>query len=818
MILQPAALLFQGEGTTHELEVRAFDAQGHDVETAALALEFVSSHPEEISISVEDSGRVVARAHGKVGSATLMVRTRGQPGLTSNPVTAVAATLKPGVETVEDARVVFPPPAASRGLERGEALPDISVVDATGHVRIGSFSDEEVLALYKPSRDASGKPARLRIPVVLRGAAPTMGTLLFAREGAMIQGRVVHAEQRGGFSLLQLELVDLAAFFTDLRFRFDSRALQEAGFIEQTASSRLRQGLSEKELIDCDGELGSLVNESSIQLTSWSITPTLRFEMTVSDDALQAILLEAGARLRGVVKAEAGLQSEWPTSFDCELPDDAWETPLISPPGVWALVIGVKGSLQFLVEGEFTLTAGLAGKLKADAEVELPLIASVSWTRAAGTEVHRNGEPTVRLTADAEGALFLDSFPALAYKAEGKLGAYADFKFLAVLGGKFTEVLGNLVDWIPILGGLLDNLEWELITLKMGPEAVAEFSSPLQALNDRSDSGQLAAQGSAELRVLPELVDYLQANYGAEAASDEEPPLSWTPTWELWTRPALKQDCSELSSRAGGASPEMLGENTCGTEIRAKGSQGDWVTSPMPVLVADGQEVAIEVNSRLSPDMNAPEGFVLYRFHEGGLQATDEGHLPGKTPSTGTWKVPTGFCAQAKQGTVELHVVGTNRLLGKIPASSYLGSITVTCASQVIDCTVQGQSLVKGGSVTLAPPECPVSVPLECTSRSATPGLDPSLSARLKKADGNSSEPAWSKTKEGGTTRFSTEVSLDRGTNHLEVDLTYPDPDAPGQTKTEKAAYDIEVACVKKIRVYFPPLPPLPTTLSWGHW
>jgi len=279
LLLHPEAVLLEGAGASHTLTLSALDGEGRPVDLASLELEVASSNPEEVSVTLEGDGRVVVTALKPVGSAFLVARSRRQEGLTSNPVTALAATLRPGVRKVEDARIVFPPPNLLSAP--GTSAPaDISAPEDDGHVRIGSFSDDEVLALFEVRNDESGNPEPVSSAAVLRGPAPEVGSLLFASESAPVVGRVVRAEHRDGFSLVQLEHTPLTEFFSELNIRLGSDALGSVGYVDHEATKQLRQALTEWPPPKCEGKLGYDPMEFTT-LTDLKVEPVWIYQMNL---------------------------------------------------------------------------------------------------------------------------------------------------------------------------------------------------------------------------------------------------------------------------------------------------------------------------------------------------------------------------------------------------------------------------------------------------------------------------------------------------------------------------------------------------------
>ncbi len=195
------------------------------------------------------------QAAGTIGTGVITARIRNQPTVFSDPVIISTAKLKPGVETLSDAQVVFPFPNVPSNVDLKGFKPDETSFGT--QTMIGGFAEGEIAALYENVGGA------FRYGVVLRGAAPSDDKLLVGAGGAEIAGRVIKSQTRGNFVLVQLELPSLTEVFDEYSFKIDSAKLgrqgtlrQFKGQIKQKAQNRQAAGSANEGLWDCTASAG----------------------------------------------------------------------------------------------------------------------------------------------------------------------------------------------------------------------------------------------------------------------------------------------------------------------------------------------------------------------------------------------------------------------------------------------------------------------------------------------------------------------------------------------------------------------------------
>ena len=168
IVVTPAAVLLTKAGDTATLRVEAFDAGGQKM---SAAFTFESSRPAQVAVSGD--GQVTAMA--ALGSAQIRVRAAG---LVSEPVMVMVAEPVAGAVLVSDAQITAGPTAA----------------DAMAPTTVG---------------------ARVKLSVTGVADLPA-GTVVMAREGKAVAGKVVSATPAGGGLDVVLETIPLLALFKRL--------------------------------------------------------------------------------------------------------------------------------------------------------------------------------------------------------------------------------------------------------------------------------------------------------------------------------------------------------------------------------------------------------------------------------------------------------------------------------------------------------------------------------------------------------------------------------------------------------------------------
>ncbi len=301
IVVTPAALLFTKAGQSASLHAEAFDADGNPMSNASFT--FSSSHPDEVS--VDASGRV--KAITSVGSTQITVSSGDS---SSPPLLVLVAQPSDGTLLVSDAQIVSEP----------------TPVDPSAAPEPGM----QVMATLDGVPDL----------------AP--GTLVLAREGKALAGRVVSTQPNGKHTDVVLELVPLVDMFSQLKldagWDLDLQTLADQLAIAQMATAPPPGvGVSKNPL---DFDLGPLKCTAAIGVTGVTIQTTFRvtpqlhfhaaFEKDENGDWTTAVLeLTGSIKTTGTasVKVAPGVTA----SLSCKLKLGEFIIPIGGP---LAVVIG----------------------------------------------------------------------------------------------------------------------------------------------------------------------------------------------------------------------------------------------------------------------------------------------------------------------------------------------------------------------------------------------------------------------------------------------------------------------------------------------
>jgi outer membrane protein assembly factor BamB/protocatechuate 3,4-dioxygenase beta subunit len=239
----PSSMLVSGINQTRNLTVRAYNAAGDEVSTDNLGIEWISSDSIHFPLIASSTSTKLATLTTRTdaGFAVLMARSRVNSKLTSNPVSVMNAEVKRSVRLIDDADVIFPPP----DVASWELPNETHFSDSPNPIDFGGFTLAEIFDVYK----AIGQPGvatndfYLRKPLLLRGAAPLVGTVLAASGGSDVFDKVIAVETRGNLSLLQLQPVEPYDVYGRIKFNFDYQRLVGSGLIPDDSSGAVLSAL-----------------------------------------------------------------------------------------------------------------------------------------------------------------------------------------------------------------------------------------------------------------------------------------------------------------------------------------------------------------------------------------------------------------------------------------------------------------------------------------------------------------------------------------------------------------------------------------------
>ena len=493
----PSSVLLTHEGQQRELTVRAFDAEGREVPTDALELEWSNSDADAIRLAPSGSVATVA-AEVFLGSSSITVRLRSDPDVAAPIVHVVDARLHDDVEPIADARIVFPLVNAPTGAGPDQ-LPDIALVGP--EVMVGTFSEREVADLY----ELDPLTAELRYPVVLRGEAPDLGTQLLASEGGGFAGVVVARETRGGFSLVQLRPVAPANVFHDLEVAYTARKSSEIDVGQRAdGTPHPRETLQQQNVL---GIIDACSVEGSVG--SFSLVPT--FEVQADIDGVLEIrdgdpvperfmlLVAVNAELR----LETGLELDGTMQgkIECELGLAKLDLPF---PGYLAPFFSARAVLDSVTSVTVEVTDGPHMTSTAKAALSGSVLVGFDYLSGEVVDLSDVAPPSITL----EEVVFVANPGTDGGVVDFRLGSYLKITPGVAVGGAPAKVLDELGRVVPPGTGLFDYLAEKLrqaidvtfidmAELEFGPELQATWMGNLAVLDNRGST----SYGGSNLRV-----------------------------------------------------------------------------------------------------------------------------------------------------------------------------------------------------------------------------------------------------------------------------------------------------------------------------
>lgn len=225
-------LLAPGESTTTRLLLRYADGTALPIALPDDAHLTVSGAAGIGSAAVKD-GALKLTAGNTIGTLGITVDAAdldlpaGVADSSVQPFYLQTARLQPGVIPLTNAEIVFP----AAGVETLDGMTAAGKAAAFGYTAsgIGTFTWDDIMARSSVERtggDDETDPSLgyiLRIPVVLYGDAPAVGTKVAAVEGASVLGTVVGSAQSGEVGgrpahLVTVELSDVTSILRDYVF------------------------------------------------------------------------------------------------------------------------------------------------------------------------------------------------------------------------------------------------------------------------------------------------------------------------------------------------------------------------------------------------------------------------------------------------------------------------------------------------------------------------------------------------------------------------------------------------------------------------
>ncbi len=267
--IRPAsALLAPNQSTV--VTLMGLDLNGLPVDAPSVASVSFKSVGAGATAEYLGDNRIRLTAGADIGSTVFAVTPAGATAPAS--VTAAVVELQPGVEQIADHRVVYPVPYLDPVDAQLIALGDLSTA-----IGIAGFTFDEIQArTHVASGDeaidaADLSPTDAYFPLILRGDAPALGSLIVTAGGSGVFGEVIEPSgaptiRRGDYSLLTVRGTKLKAIYSKLKYDVDSQDLRSIGVA-------LRQDVTPTPRPSSRTRTESTFGMQAADATDYSVTP-----------------------------------------------------------------------------------------------------------------------------------------------------------------------------------------------------------------------------------------------------------------------------------------------------------------------------------------------------------------------------------------------------------------------------------------------------------------------------------------------------------------------------------------------------------------
>ncbi|MBA3468283.1 MAG: cadherin-like domain-containing protein, partial [Herpetosiphonaceae bacterium] len=677
--ITPGSLFMIQQGQTRELSVKAYDAGGVEISTADLGLEWASSNPAQVSIVADsaDPARATVTSLVSSGSAVLVVRSRANPRIPTAIATVMVAGLKPGVQLLPDERAVFPEP---NPLPNRQSSP--YPLDGNGQPIIGGFTIDELLDNYSVTgaySETTGVSA-MTFPVIIRGPAPAVGTLVLVSESAPVLGRVSGSTERGEYTLVQLDRAMLPEAFSHINLSVNMRELIRSGLVDEdnfTSTTpdeqleSLRDGDSPARPNPLAQTCTPTTSMNGIQLnlyqTNMDFDPMLEFDFVIDEASgdLTFWRLITGLKATFSAKSSVSFQAGATLTVSCNIvAPKRWTLPVRG--GGWFALINIAIGPRIEVGPKFIAEVKVLGGPKIGLEAGFEASAEVQsgyvWQNGSGQIIkvfNKNFSPIFNKNGIDNDTELLSA------QVEFTAGVYmvGIAKFLAggLIFDTLEEALGEAgaeFTWWQkaIYNKIKRALTFEVLNIKVGPELKIVWGNSAQVLSDKQNvsSGalQLVATGS------PGDIGSALSLFGLSIPVEIKLFEETMPFWHLYK-------------------PLEAGRN----EVK-------------PADIAkEGDTVTFEVYPQ-GPGLESGE---VYYDGEKLTDLTLQGGM-----LRGQWVLTEAICAASEgssDGFVKLDVLGYNKMMNQshgfvsvppvLRTANYLGQLKLSCAELRIKLYVQ---------------------------------------------------------------------------------------------------------------------------------
>ena len=638
IVLDPAAITFVEVGASHHVTIRAYSAQGSEIEVAPGALRWSRSEgaPFELVIAADSlSGTLTATELPGHGSIRV---TLADGSLSSAALVVTTVALQPESRGVSDAEVLFPLP---QHLLEGDGPPSHWQGFQDGNEGIAGFRDLELAEYLEVTSDGS-----LLYPAVLTGATPELGEVLFGTESAPILGRVLQVESRDGVHLVQLESVEPSAAFSDYVYAFDTDVIGVDLGVDLSHGSDLKS-----QALDCRSSVDDSPLSLSLLRESYTLVPIIELRGTVARASYKF-----GVKLVGEISLGIDVQSSLKARVECDI-GSLLRIERAIPAGWLAALLSGYLEMRPTIYAEFDASGGprfaweatLSGSTSVQVGYDCP-------ASAAPCENVSGLSNDWGLSSNS----IVDPLTILDFHVAGSAGlAFVGDAGLR-LGGLAMDSACRLGRWLPSLAekcrSLRQLLKLDILNGEIGAEARLIYDSPRRVLNSRkSDSAaETAVYSTLELR--SRQLEKVWQKLGI--SGPQGIPLA---SFE-YVGPTLFRAYEEGSTLA--ATPQYSG-----------------TVSPTTVLeVAEGDHILLTVIGKLADPLPIDRSPLV----EGQIWIGND--LLAATAFAGDDALTFEFDISAEMcdSNPEFQALGFSRVLGGLLIASYLGAVEFECAGSKV--------------------------------------------------------------------------------------------------------------------------------------
>ncbi len=497
----PGGITLGGAGQSHTFSAKAYDALGNEVDPATLDLEWVTTEPLSVSIAPSaDGASAVITSQVDLGTIPVIVRSRSDANVYSALVMVTVATIKPEVQVLHNAQIVYP--VGNPIPNRDNSFP----IDDQGNTIVGAFTGDEVVDVYDVTlpdeSDGVLRGPDLSYPVVLQGVAPAVGQLIVADESAPVMGKVTQiVAEREGYVLLKVEQTSFDDIFSALAFSFDSIAMIESGLLrpEQFISTEpvsVSNGLVQNRepappglFADgpCEVGAGFLGLEGKLA-TSLNFVPPIRADLVIGerDDGssfLSWFKIMVGAGLTGDIDLGVKLQPGVQVSVACNIMK-SFTVGL--PPGG-----GIIDLIDMLIGPQIEFTPKIEAAIKIQGlltwatgyNIHFEALAEGGYEYRDPDGFHGQGQWLKNVKKDGSAKPTSNT---LTYDELSPTNAKIEFSVQAVLVADAEFQLGkrlfDILSYVPGLRSRIDaikeKLNLKVLSFKTGPQLKTEWGTP----------------------------------------------------------------------------------------------------------------------------------------------------------------------------------------------------------------------------------------------------------------------------------------------------------------------------------------------------